>query len=274
MPLHLQSIVNDEKESEYIADLLLLTCETPDGAFVSEDKYLHTLLRLKDDVTDDPFGKLVFTIKINDEENTLQILDLDITLDNENRTELRFLDLRPGSSDANEYYDAYTEENGAHLELETVCRHAVKEELTGSCRDVSISAFPFKLSVFENLKAYNKAIGMDKKIKVKGTEYSVCGMSEYFIMPGGTLGTEEEEESFTYLLGTVTSWKDVRWRLGKNVLEFVLVWLDTALGRIPAAMGRDVFDLSDLAIGSLIAMYADIKADMSVFLNAKENADK
>ena len=83
-------------------------------------------------------------------------------------------------------------------------------------------------------------------------------------MPGGILGgNKEEDESYSFLLGKVLSWQDVRWMIGENALDFVIVWLDTALGEIPAAMGREVFDLSKLKEGAIIAMNADIKADLS-----------
>ena len=264
MPLHLQSITKDDQRPEYLADLLTMAGESPDELFVSEDRYILSRFFLNDEVSQTPFGSIVFTMKVDDENKALMIIDLDIVLSNENRTSLRFLALRNGSSDANEYYDAETEEDNAHLELETVCRHIVRDEqLVDSCRDVSISAFPFQLTVHENIDAYNKWAGFGKGIKVRDTEYTVHGFSPHFMMPGGTLGAEKEEESFSYLLGTVRSWRDVRWKIGENALDFTVVWLDTALGEIPAAMSREVFDLTELKAGAIIAMNAYIKADLS-----------
>ena len=43
----------------------------------------------------------------------------------------------------------------------------------------------------------------------------------------------------------------------------VIAHVDTALGCIPVAMGRDVFDLSALDVGSIIGMNADVKVDLS-----------
>ena len=50
---------------------------------------------------------------------------------------------------------------------------------------------------------------------------------------------------------------------GETVLSFVLAQVETGLGIIPASMGREVFDLAELKIGCVIAMNADIKADVA-----------
>ena len=39
--------------------------------------------------------------------------------------------------------------------------------------------------------------------------------------------------------------------------------VDTALGVVPVAMGRDVFDLKKLKVGCVIAMNAVVKADVA-----------
>ncbi len=265
MPLHLQSIINDDQNPKYLTDLLMMVNGTPDEIFVSKDRYIMLRFVLKDEMTGNPFGKLVFTMKDDNEQNAVMILDLDITLDNDNRTALRFLDLRNGSSDSNEYYNAKTEEDDVHLELETVCRHTLSGPLVDSIRDVSISAFPFQLTVYKNIEDFNKWAGFGKGQKVANMEFTVHGFSERFMMPGGALGgKKEDDESYSFFLGKVLSWQDVRWMLGENALDFVIVWLDTALGIIPAAMGRDVFELSQLEEGAIIAMDADVKADLSM----------
>ena len=104
-----------------------------------------------------------------------------------------------------------------------------------------------------------KAMGFDKEIKTEGVDFSVKGFSEKFIMPGGSMA--DDDESYTFLLGKVISYRDVIWRLGTIELSFIITWLDTALGAIPAAMSRKVFDLSALREGVIIAMNSDIKAD-------------
>ncbi|MBQ3216741.1 MAG: hypothetical protein IJB35_02875, partial [Oscillospiraceae bacterium] len=50
---------------------------------------------------------------------------------------------------------------------------------------------------------------------------------------------------------------------GEAALPFVLAKVDTALGAIPVAMGREVFDLKELKAGCIVAMNADIKADLA-----------
>ena len=263
MPLHLQSITNDDQRPEYLADLLIAVGESPDELCVCQKKYILSRFILTDENTGSPFGKIVYTLKVDDEEKAVFIIDLDITLDNESKTAVHFLSLRNGSSDSNEYYDAMTEEDQAHFELETVCRHVVEEDLVGTCRDVSISAFPFQLTVHNNIDEYNKWAGFGKEISVGDTDFKVHGFSEHFMMPGGTFGEKDDDEHFSYLLGTVLSWREVRWTIGDNAFDFLVVWLDTGLGKIPAAMSRDVFDLSQLKEGAIIAMSADIKADLS-----------
>ena len=264
MPLHLQSLTNDYQDHDLLTSLLMLATENPDGFLVTEDKYLLSRYALSDEPSGMPFGSLVITMKVCDEENVIRILDLDITLENESRTVLHFLEMRDGSSDSNEYYEAETEKDGSHLELETVCRHAIRDSLSDSVRDVSISAFPFQLSVFEDIEAFNQWAGFDKEINVKGMDFYVHGFSEHFIMPGSAQRMmKEDDEIFSFLLGKVDSWKEIRWKIGDRELEFVIIRLDTALGTIPVAAGREVFDLSGLAKGAIIAMSADIKADLS-----------
>ena len=59
------------------------------------------------------------------------------------------------------------------------------------------------------------------------------------------------------------SYRDVEIAFGETVYPFVLAQVDTALGVIPVSMGREVFDLEDLQVGRIIAMNADIKADLA-----------
>lgn len=261
MPLHLQSIKDDDRQAERLTALLMMSGEDPDAIFVSEDKYLHTQYDLTNEISGEVFGKVVLTMKINEE--NIEILDLDIFLNNENRVALDFLDIREGSSDSNEYYDAATEDD-IHLQVETVNRHTVDTELTGTRREVRACAFPFEATVYEDIRAFNRSVGFGDGINVGKTDLVVHGLSEKFMMPGTVMKEKQKKgESYTFLIGTVSSFQDVTWRLGNEDLDFALVWLDTALGCIPAAMGREVFDLSDLAVGKVVGMNADIKVDLS-----------
>ena len=83
-------------------------------------------------------------------------------------------------------------------------------------------------------------------------------------MPGGmTNPNKRSDESYSFVVGRVASFKDVEVAFGKNVLPFVLTWMDTALGVIPVPMSREVFDLENLKVGCIIAMNADVKVDVA-----------
>ena len=75
--------------------------------------------------------------------------------------------------------------------------------------------------------------------------------------------SKNPDEHYSFLIGSVKSYSDVSWEFGEFKLDFVVATLDTALGNIPVAMSRDVFDLSALSVDSVIAMKADIKVDLS-----------
>ncbi len=263
MPLHFQSITEKDQSPALLTELFYEPFEHPSSLFVSKDKYLHSQTDIRDELSGDLIGKIVYTVKSNEEKQVNELLDLDIVLNNDVKTTLRFLALREGSSDSNEYYDAAEVESDGHLEIETVNRHSVEGDLVDTEREVSICAFPFELTVYEDIEAFNRAMGFDKEIKVGDTDMLVHGFSEKFIMPGGMWGSKANDESYTFLLGKVVDFRDVRWQLGKHTLDFVITRLDTALGVIPAAMGREVFDLAELTAGKIIAMNADIKADLA-----------
>ncbi len=262
MPMHFNSITNNDQSPELLAWLLREGMEECNSVFISEDKrYFHLQRNIIDRLSSNVIGKTVYTIKHG--ETMLEVLDVDITLANEIPTSIQFNTLRPGSSDANEYYEAEVD-NGGHLELETVNRHTRNSELVGKELEAFVSIFPFELSIFENIEEFNKWAGFDKEISVGGTDFKVGGFSEHFIMPGGMLGTEKRpDESCSFLIGTVVSFRSVEIAIGEIVLPFVLAQVDTALGVVPVAMGPEVFDLSKLHPGSVVAMNADVKADLS-----------
>ncbi len=224
-----------------------------------EGQYLHLRRSITDTLTDQVIGKVSYTLK--KEDKALQILDLDITMDNEVTTALRFNRRRETSSDANEYYMVELAEAVGHLEIETVNRHTVEGELEGTVRDVSVSAFPFELSIYEDMDALNKSLGFDTPITNEHTGLTVSGYSDRFIMPGGTF--RGGEESYSFVIGEVVSFRDVEIALGEVRLPFVLARVDTALGIIPVVMGREVFDIADIKNGCVVGMNADIKADLA-----------
>lgn len=262
MPLHLNSITNDEPNTEALAWILREGMDECDSVFVSDDQqFFHLRSKIIDKCTGQPIGRMVYTIKNG--EDVLEIKDLDIVWNNDTATRLHFNRLRDGSSDANEYYEVENSDE-QHLEIETVNRHVIPEELLNTERDVFVSAFPFELSVYQNIDAFNRWAGFKDEISVKGLDIKVGGYSDKFLMPGGLFNEKKKsDESYTFLIGTVLSYRDVEIAFGDASYPFVLAQVDTGLGVIPVSMGRDVFELEDLQVGSVVAMNADIKADLA-----------
>ena len=48
-------------------------------------------------------------------------------------------------------------------------------------------------------------------------------------------------------------------------VSFLIVDVDSGMGVIPVAMSQECFDLEELAVGKVLEMRADIKADFSTF---------
>lgn len=148
--------------------------------------------------------------------------------------------------------------------METVNRYVVDGELIDTEREVFISAFPFSLSVYADMDTFNEWAGFKKDAKVRGTDLKLAGFSDKFIMPGGVLNSNKRhDESYSFVIGRVVSFRNVEVSFGETVLLFVLSQVDTALGVIPVPMSRDVFDLENLEVGCIVAMNTDIKADVA-----------
>lgn len=266
MPVHLNSFVPEEKNVNVFAALLGGDfLDRPEKIFMTEDrKYLHTGSPLCDANTGAPIGDVVFTIEI--QEKALAILDVDLTLRGGEPVKLRFEKKYPWSSDSNEYWFAFTDENEQAVEVETVYRYTVPTELQGTVQPACTSAFPFRVDVFEDLQAASKAYGFDQPVKVPvlGDDFEVCLYSPTFSAPGSMFRKEGAEESFSFLFGTVQEIRPAELQLGEERIRFLIVDLDTAFGILPTAMSEDVFDLKKLVPGAVVVMYADIKADLAV----------
>lgn len=265
MPVHLNSFVPEEKNVNVFAALLSGDyLDRPETIYMSEDqKYLHMGTPLCDAVTETPIGDVVFTIEIK--EKALEILDVDLTLRGSEPVKLRFDKQYPWSSDSNEYWFAFTDENDQAVEVETVYRYAVHMNLQDTVQPVCASAFPFRVEVFEDLQAASKAYGFDHPIKVPalGDDFEVSLYSPTFSSPGSMFRKEGSEESFSFLFGTVQSIRPAELQLGEERIRFLIVDLDTAFGILPTAMSEETFDLQNLVPGAVVVMYADIKADLS-----------
>lgn len=263
MPVHFDALTEDYKNPSALAWLLQDGINACNSVFISPDQmYFHMQAPMLDALSQEEIGKIVYTVKRNDEMQTLEVLDLDFILSGKGHTGLLFLKKRHGSSDSNEYYDVEVTDEGQHLVIETVNRYTVPGEIEGSERGVRISVFPFELTVYKDIDDFNYRMGFRKMIAVADTGLKVGGLSERFAMPGDMVG-KNGDNNFSFLVGTVQSYRDVQICLGDVTWNFVLADVVTGLGCVPVAIGRDVFDLSQLAPGVVVGMNADVKADLS-----------
>ena len=265
MSLHLNSITDANVGPCVLSWLVKKGMDEYDSIFVTDDgKYFHIGREMFDAVSGDKIGSFIFTIK--KEGRSLQMLDLDLVLNNDTPTLLKFDSLRPGSSDAKQYYNAVTVDTERHLELETVNHHVKSGELSGRETEAYISVFPFELRVYKDIDAFFEHMGHISYATAESRGEREHRLSEGFIMPGGLFNSrKQEDESYSLLLGRVLSMRDVSVVLGDVELSFVLAKVDTALGNVPMAMGREVFDLSSLRIGSIVAMNASVNADVAKY---------
>ena len=197
MPVHLDSIIPEERGVNAFAALLSQDfLNTPETIYISEDKkFMHLGSSLLDASDGAAIGDVVFTIEIK--EDMLEILDIDITLRGGAPISLRFENKLPWSSDSNEYWAAFTDENEQAVEIETVYRHAVYSELLNTVQPVIASAFPFRVEVFEDLAAASKAYGFDHPIKVPvlGDDFEVSFYSPTFSSPGSLFRKEGSDSA-------------------------------------------------------------------------------
>lgn len=226
-------------------------------------RYNHLQHTLKDAGSGSPLGRLVYTVAMGGQPQDVALLDLDLVLENDRPTPLRFLELLPGSSPANEYYIVETAEE-QRLVVETVDRHTEAGPLLGTEREVRISLFPFQADVFDSIDAFDRWAGFTGPSEPEGSERPVTGFSERFAMPEVMPeGEEEGDGHHSFLLGTVRDLREVTLDCGASRLPLLLAWVDTALGPVPAALSREAFDLSRLRPGCLLALYTYVKADIA-----------
>lgn len=119
------------------------------------------------------------------------------------------------------------------------------------------------LTVYGSLDAMNEALHVKEIFGTKeglASDFAAPGSAaiEIFKLPGNA------NEISSFLVGTVKSVKDVEVKLGGMKLSFALVRMETALGTLPVAMGRSVFNIEKIAPGKIVAMLADIKADFAI----------
>ncbi len=272
MPLRLQSIQRNQYDTGILSFIAQQDMEKWDAKVQSKsadgNTYFHYTHFMRDVYSGEIIGKFVVTLRevtkrsgLFKKETHKEILDMDLTLEGEAEVEMRFLNMLPGSSGANEYYDVELEGH-QRFQIETVNRHAITGKIEGTKQKVKASAFPFRLSVYDSMAAMNEALHT-KEI------FGGRQLSDEFAAPGSAAieilrmqGNKDEISAF--LIGTVKSVKDVEVKLGEMKLSFALVRMETALGILPVAMGRSVFNIDEIAPGKVVSMFADIKADFAV----------
>ena len=268
MPLHLNSITNDSQNTDILAWILHDAIHDSSGVFITEDKrYSHLTNLIRDERTGKTIGRFVFTLFLDEAEKRMEVLDLDIVLDNPNASDLHFVRMLPDSSDSNEYHEVELVGGEQHLLIETVNRYVINGSVVGTNQSVHVSAFPFELSVYENMAALNTWAGFDRLGEIGNTGMRVDGFSAHFAAPGSVFSRKNGDGKFSFVVGIVEAFEDVTVLFGEHRFDFAIIWLDTALGVIPVAAGRDVFDLERLEIGKVVAMNADIKTDFADYAN-------
>lgn len=264
MPLHLNSITNDTHNPALLTYILGQAFQNVNSGYATPDKLRFVgRSEMIDKKSGDVIGHFVYSIWSNLKENRNEIQDLDITLCNRNSTSVHFLKRLQNSEDATDYYDAELAGSKQRFQLETVNKYAVYKDLSGTTRDVFISAFPFELSIYDSIDAFNKHLGFKKNKPIGKIGLKTSGLSETFLSPGGIISKNYPDEVFSMVVGTVASFRDVSVDFGGVVLNFMIAQVKTAFGTIPVAIGREVFDVKKLKVGTLVTMNADIKADLA-----------
>lgn len=255
MPLHFNSISNNLTKKTFNW-MVKNTVENNKEMHVTEDeRFIHCWTDLIDEISGKPVGELVATFE--NIEGTMQLLDFDMTLNNDEPIEVEFVMKHAESSNANEYYQVEIIGKSHRINIETVKRHIIDEELADTSRAVKLSAFPFALSVYENVEDLNKQFWPEDGIKVAGMEKANIGFADNYA------GCSFDGEIYSMIIGKVERFQEIRFVADKNY-EFLIVWIRSAVGILPVAMSREVFELDELEVGKTIAMNADIKADLII----------
>jgi hypothetical protein len=214
MPLHLESFYNGDK-TEIFINMIPRDISQAEKVFATEDKKKILMAnKLFNNDNGEQFGQIVYLLMLNQDEKGIEIIDIDIVLDSENKIKIKLLDKLEESSDRNEYYEAESLDNGAHFQIETVNRYKIEREICNTEVDAYISAFPFKLTVFENIEEFNNFAGFDNSIKIGNTEYTVNGYSETMLAVGGAVNSDINEPC-SFIIGKVKGYKDIKTTIGE-----------------------------------------------------------
>ena len=263
MPLHLDAITERERQ-EIFMWIMQDALQNANDAFASKKDgktFAVASYPLFDSQTGNEIGKYVFTIYTNFEKQCNEILDVDIVLNNTTPTRLHFERRLPQSSDANEYYEVVASEMGQHLIIETVNRHTVQGAIEDTDKEVFVSAFPFQLTIFETLDAYNKFCGFEKPVQVGGMDLEVHGFGTTFACPGNLFQKNDTEDPWSFVVGEIKNYQEISISFGSIKRDAYLVILHSALGELPTLVGKEIFDTSNIGIGKIVGMNACVKAN-------------
>ena len=264
MPLHFQSYLpdgEDEKRNEILSNILTKDIEKPDDVYVSEDKKsFHITKHFTNRDTNEKIGKIIISIK--ERETTNEIIDVDITLNNENPCEVEFVEKLDESSEATEYYQVAIDEK--RFEIETA-NHFILEgkEILSKELDVHLSVFPFHLNVYNSMQEINSFLGFTKPINAGVTEMKITGFAKDFLGVGSAI-SKQIHEPCSFIIGEVKSFKDIVAIIGDVEVPMTIIQLETGMGLVPVVTSRMQFNLSNLSEGKMIMMFADVKADFKV----------
>ena len=262
MPLHLESIVRKDKEESIVLQLEK-DLRSAECVFSSSDRTIfHVHKPMIDRLMGEAFGTIVYTLQSENRDAPLKLIDVDLVLHNDRITEMLLLTKHPKSSDANEYYDAEVVGEGGHLQIETVNRQAIDEEIENTVQKISASAFPFRVSIHNSMDEFNKKAGFGKDMDLDESMPRLLGFAEHFMAPASMF--QMGAETYTYFFGKVQKIREVEWEGYEEAGPILIVDVDSGMGVIPVAMNRECFDLEELAEGKVLELRADVKANLGI----------
>lgn len=263
MPVHFNSFIADKEEqlkTKLFSDIITKYTEEADNVFVNDEKTkIHMASYFKDIHTKKEIGKVVITLILRPD--NIELVDTDIVLLSDHKTNLHFEEKLEESSEANEYYMVYDLDQEKHFDIETVNRYTIPEDIENKDIDAYLSAFPFQLDVFENEDEMNKTLGLGNEVDIPAIGKKAITMDPRMMSDGRVMTGAKEPCSF--IIGEVLGFKNVEVNIADNNIKFKIIELDTAIGNMPVAVHEENFDLSKLKKGALVGMVADIKADLS-----------
>ena len=260
MPICFESFMgNRADKAEIFANILQSDMDMAEDAYVSDDKKkIHLTKYLINKKDNRKIGKIIYTMKVREKE--IELLDTDVIFTNENRITLKFLNKLEQSTEGTYYYEVENEEQ--HFEIQAINFFKIGEDLSNTIQNVSLSVLPFQLSVYESIEELNNELGFSKPIKIGNTDLTVHGFGEDFIGVG-RLFLKNDNEPSTFLIGKVKDYEYIDTTIGNTDIEFLIIYLETGIGTVPVvAPTNDYFDLRRLKKGSILGIFADVKADL------------